>query len=132
KSQDTILVCPTMAAQAGAGAALEVGRSYCRPYVEELAAGRDVVVSKLRALAPPATAPAADRAGYVLGEVNTDLPPMQIAERLVREHKVAVVPGPAFGMTPGCAFRVAYGALQKDTVAEGIGRLVNGLHAILD
>ncbi len=35
-----------------------------------------------------------------------------------------MIPGPAFGMTDGCYFRVAYGALQKETVAEGIGRLV--------
>jgi hypothetical protein len=34
-------------------------------------------------------------------------------------------------MTSGCYFRVAYGALQKQTVAEGIGRLVVGLRAIL-
>ena len=56
---------------------------------------------------------------------------MVLGERLIREHKVAVIPGPAFGMTEGCVFRVAYGALQKDTVAEGIGRLVKGLRAIL-
>ena len=56
---------------------------------------------------------------------------MIVAERLIREHKVAVIPGTAFGMTDGCYFRVAYGALQKDTVAEGIGRLVKGLRAIL-
>jgi len=130
KSQDTILVCPTMAAQVGAVAALDVGRSYSEPYVDELADVRDVVMSQLGALAPLATVPAADGAFYVLVKVNTDLPPMLVAERLVREHKVAVVPGPAFGMTSGCAFRVAYGALQKDTVAEGVGRLVNGLRAI--
>jgi aspartate/methionine/tyrosine aminotransferase len=57
--------------------------------------------------------------------------PLAIAERLIREHKVAVTPGPAFGMADGCYFRVAYGALQKETVAEGIGRLVTGLRAIL-
>jgi hypothetical protein len=34
-------------------------------------------------------------------------------------------------MTSGCYFRVAYGALQKETVTEGIGRLVNGLRAIV-
>ena len=56
---------------------------------------------------------------------------MVLAERLIREHRVAVIPGPAFGMTDGCYFRVAYGALQKDTVAEGIGRLVKGLESIL-
>jgi hypothetical protein len=34
-------------------------------------------------------------------------------------------------MTDGCCFRVAYGALQKETVAAGIGRLVTGLRAVL-
>jgi aspartate/methionine/tyrosine aminotransferase len=63
--------------------------------------------------------------------VNTDADPMVLAERLIREHQVAVIPGTAFGMTEGCSFRVAYGALQKQTVAEGIGRLVRGLRAIL-
>ena len=130
KSQDTILVCATVAAQVGAIAALDVGRSYCEPYVAELSGVRDVVLSKLSALAPLAGVPAADGAFYVLLKVNTDLPPMQIAERLVREHRVAVIPGPAFGMTSGCYFRVAYGALQKETVTEGIGRLVDGLRAI--
>jgi aspartate/methionine/tyrosine aminotransferase len=57
--------------------------------------------------------------------------PLALAERLIREHKVAVIPGSAFGMTDGCYLRVAYGALQKDTVAEGIGRLVGGLRDIL-
>jgi aspartate/methionine/tyrosine aminotransferase len=131
KSQDTILVCPPVASQIGAAAALDVGRSYCQPHVAALGGVRDLVVSQLAALAPLATVPAADGAFYVLLKVNTDRSPMQIAERLIREHKVAVIPGPAFGMTSGCCFRVAYGALQKDTVAEGIGRLANGLSAIL-
>ena len=62
--------------------------------------------------------------------VHTTLDPMTSAERLIREQMVAVIPGPAFGMTDGCYFRVAYGALQKASVAEGIGRLANGLRAI--
>jgi len=49
----------------------------------------------------------------------------------VGEERVAVVPGTALGMTGGCYFRVAYGALQKATVAEGMGRLVKGLREIL-
>jgi aspartate/methionine/tyrosine aminotransferase len=35
-----------------------------------------------------------------------------------------------FGMEDECYLRVAYGALQKDTAAEGIGRLVEGLKQI--
>jgi aspartate/methionine/tyrosine aminotransferase len=131
KSQDTMLVCPPVASQIGAIAALDVGRAYCEPHVRELAEIRDIVVSKLAALAPLASVPAADGAFYCLLKVNTRRDPMTIAERLIREHKVAVIPGPAFGMTDGCYFRVAYGALQKATVAEGIGRLANGLRKIL-
>ena len=131
KSQDTILVCPPVASQIAAIAALEVGRRYCEPYVRELASIRDDVFAQLSALAPLATVPAADGAFYCLLKVNTDQDPMAVAERLIREHQVAVIPGPAFGMTGGCYFRVAYGALQKATVAEGIGRLVRGLRAML-
>jgi aspartate/methionine/tyrosine aminotransferase len=131
KSQDTILICPTVASQVAALASLRVGRSHSEPHVRELARIRDIVVSRLSTLAPLAEVPAADGALYCMLKVRTDLDPMVLAERLIREHRVAVIPGPAFGMTDGCYFRVAYGALQRNTVEEGIGRLVAGLRAIL-
>ena len=81
--------------------------------------------TQLSALAPLARVPAADGAFYCLLKVDTDLDPIALGERLIREHKVAVIPGPAFGMTDGCYFRVAYGALQKATGArKGSARLV--------
>jgi len=129
KAQDTILVCAPVVSQAAAAAALDVGRPYSEPHVRELAEIRDIVLRELGSLAPLAEVPAADGAFYVLLKVNAATPPMTLAERLIREHKVAVIPGPAFGMSDGCYFRVAYGALQKETVAEGIGRLVAGLRA---
>ena len=36
-----------------------------------------------------------------------------------------------FGMEDKCCLRVAYGALEKQTAAEGIGRLVQGFKQIL-
>ena len=131
KSQDTILICPTIASQEAAIAALDVGRAYCEPHVRALAEIRDIVVAKLAELGSLATVPAADGAFYCLLRVHTTREPLALAERLIREHKVAVIPGDAFGMTDGCYFRVAYGALQKATVAEGVGRLVDGLRKIL-
>lgn len=131
KSQDTILINPTIVAQVGAAAALSVGRAYCDRYLREMAEIRDIVVSELSALGSLAQVPAADGAFYVLLRVDTSMDAMTVGERLVREHRVAVIPGTAFGMTDGCYFRVAFGALQKATVAEGIGRLVTGLRAIL-
>jgi aspartate/methionine/tyrosine aminotransferase len=131
KSQDTILVCPTVISQVAAEAAMNVGRAYAAPHAAELATIHDSVVSQLSELSPLATVPAAEGAFYILLKVHTGLDPMRLAERLIREHQVAVIPGPAFGMTDGCYFRVAYGALQRDTVNEGIGRLVRGLRTIL-
>jgi aspartate/methionine/tyrosine aminotransferase len=131
KSQDTILICPPIASQEAAIAALDAGRGYCDPHVTELARVRDMVVGELAALAPRVTVPAADGAFYCLLRVDTRLEPMAICERLIREHGVAVIPGTAFGMIEGCYFRVAYGALRRETVAEGVGRLVKGLRAIL-
>jgi aspartate/methionine/tyrosine aminotransferase len=63
--------------------------------------------------------------------LDTKLKPLALVERLVREHRVAAIPGDAFGMHDGCYLRVAYGALQKETVAEGMGRLVGGLKSII-
>lgn len=130
KSQDTILICPTVASQLAAIAALETGRAYCEPHVRALAEVREIVLAELASLAPLAHVPAADGAFYCLLRVATTLDPLVLVERLIREHQVAVIPGTAFGMTDGCYLRVAYGALQKETVAEGLGRLVRGLRTI--
>jgi aspartate/methionine/tyrosine aminotransferase len=131
KVQDTVLVCPPVISQIAAVAALEVGPAYCRAHLRPLAEVRDIVFAELRSLEPVCTVPAVEGAFYCFLRVNADADPGRVAERLIREHRVAVVPGPAFGATDGCYFRIAYGALQKETVAEGIGRLVAGLRAIL-
>jgi aspartate/methionine/tyrosine aminotransferase len=131
KSQDTILICPSIASQAAALAAMDVGRAYCEPHVRELASIREIVIEQLSALSPLVRVPTADGAFYCLIKVETSEDPIALNERLIREHRVAVIPGTAFGMSGGCYFRVAYGALQKATVAEGIGRLANGLRQLL-
>jgi aspartate/methionine/tyrosine aminotransferase len=131
KSQDTILICPPVISQVAALAAVEVGRAYCEPFVRELAETRGAVLEMLRELGPLARVPPADGAFYCLLNVNTEMDPLVLTERLIREHRVAVMPGPPFGLTSGCYLRVAFGALQRETVTEGIGRLVTGLRAIL-
>jgi aspartate/methionine/tyrosine aminotransferase len=142
KVQDTILICPTVAAQEAAIAALDVGRAYSAPHVKELAVVRGLVTQALGSLGSIVTVPTAAGAFYCLIRIDDTafarasaarggrLTPLDVAEALIREHKVAVIPGTAFGMEDGCYFRVAYGALQRQTVAEGVGRLVKGLAAI--
>ena len=130
KIQDTILICPPLVSQHVALAALRVGSSYCREKVRELAAVRRLVLDALAPIADICTVPRPDGAFYCLVRVGARLEPLALVERLIREHRVAAVPGTAFGLD-GCSLRVSYGALDAGSVAEGMDRLVAGLRAIV-
>ena len=46
------------------------------------------------------------------------------------EHRVATIPGSAFEDPAPCSVRISYGALDSDSVIEGLRRLVGGLRAL--
>ena len=127
KIQDTILICAPVISQYAAIGALQAGRAYCDEKLAPIREVRRIVLNALNELKGIAAVPKADGAFYFLLRLNKKADPMQLTERLIREHRVAVIPGTAFGITDTCYLRVAYGALEKDTAAEGIGRLVKGL-----
>ena len=131
KIQDTILICPPVVSQYVATGALQVGSSYCRRQLPELAEVREILLSSLEPLGDACTVPRTEGAFYFLLKIATDLDEMELVRRLIAEHGVAVIPGQAFGTQDGCYLRVAYGALQKETAVEGIGRLASGLKTIL-
>jgi aspartate/methionine/tyrosine aminotransferase len=130
KIQDTILICPPVISQHAALGALEAGRAYCEEKIETIRSARSIVMNELEALGRLVTVPRADGAFYFLVRVETDMPPMTLVERLVREYGVGVLPGETFGID-GCAVRVAYGALTPETAREGIARFVRGLKGML-
>jgi aspartate/methionine/tyrosine aminotransferase len=129
KIQDTNLICPPLVCQAAAAAALRVGQAYCVPHVAALDVVRREVHDTLRGVADLVEAPATDGAFYVLLRVRTTTDAFTLTRRLIEKHKVAVVPGSAFGVTDRCALRVSFGALDRDSVVAGMGRLVSGLLA---
>jgi aspartate/methionine/tyrosine aminotransferase len=129
KIQDTILICPPVVSQYAAVGALEAGAAYCREKGKAIAATRELVLRELEALHPLCAVSPADGALYFLVRVDTALPAMRVVERLIDEHRVAAIPGDTFGLE-GCWLRVSYGALEHETVAEGVGRLVEGIRAI--
>jgi aspartate/methionine/tyrosine aminotransferase len=130
KIQDTILICPPVVSQYAALGALQAGFSYCQAHISAIAQVRQLVLNSLNRLQGLCTIAPADGAFYFLLKVHTQLGAFELAEQLIREHQVAVIPGTAFGMDDGCYLRLAYGALQKETAAEGIERLVRGLKTI--
>lgn len=130
KIQDTILICPPVISQFAAVGAMKEGSAYCRAKVKELGEVRALVANELKELARFCTIAPAAGAFYFFMKVQTDLDSMTMVERLIREHGVAVMPGSTFGMENGCYLRIAYAALSKETVKEGIGRFVGGVKKI--
>lgn len=131
KIQDTNLICPPVMSQLAACAALDAGRAYCAPFVAELARTREVFRRALGRVADLADVPDAPGAFYCFVRVRAAIDPMRLVERLVREHKVAVMPGSAFGIDDVCAVRLSFGALAPETAAAGVERFVTGLRAIV-
>ena len=130
KIQDTLLICPPAASQRAALAALAVGAAYPRRYLSQLDGMRHTIYEALHDPAVPCDVPAVAGAFYYLIRVHSSLDSMTLVERLIREHKVATIPGSAFAASAPCSIRISYGALEPQAVAEGVGRLVRGLRAL--
>lgn len=131
KIQDTIVICPTVISQYAALGALQTGISYCQSHLKAIRQVRQICLDYLASIQDLCMVPAADGAFYFLLNVHAEINSFELVERLIRDYKVAVIPGTTFGMTNGCYLRVAYGALQPDTVAEGMGRLTDGLKTLV-
>jgi aspartate/methionine/tyrosine aminotransferase len=131
KIQDTILICAPVISQWAAVGAMSVGKGYCDEKLGETREIRTILLNELEAIRDLVTIPRADGAFYLLLRVHANRDPMDLVCRLVEEHKVAVIPGSTFGIQDPCLLRIAYGALRKDTAAEGIGRLACGLRQVL-
>jgi len=136
KIQDTILICPPLISQYAAVGALSAGRAYCEEHLRTLAEVRSMVLDELGSISEYCDVPRVEGAFYLLLRVRTRLDALTLVERLIREHGVALIPGTAFGCDAlgcdeGCSLRLAYGALEEETVATGIGRLVRGIRAIV-
>jgi len=131
KIQDTILVCPPAASQYAAAGALTVGAAYCRAHLPELVTVRATLRDTLAEVSDLCDVPEANGAMYYLARIHAPIGSLDLATRLIREHRVAVIPGSAFGLDDRCTLRLSYGAVDANEAAEGAARLARGLRAIL-
>jgi aspartate/methionine/tyrosine aminotransferase len=127
KIQDTNLICPPVVSQLAATAALAEGRAWCMPRIAVLTEVREAVLAALAPLAPRVVVPHTRGAFYCLLRLAQPQDSLALVMRLIAQHRVAVLPGMAFGVDDPCLLRVSYGAIQRDEVVEAIGRLVEGL-----
>ncbi|MFA6147584.1 MAG: pyridoxal phosphate-dependent aminotransferase [bacterium] len=131
KIQDTVVVSGPAISQYVGLRAMQVGRAHCASHLPSLAGVRGKVLARLSDAGDLLEVPRAEGAFYLFAKANTEMSAIALSERLVREHRVAVIPGETFGVTRGCWLRIAYGSLREETAVEGIDRFVNGVRVIL-
>ncbi|MGR9106802.1 MAG: pyridoxal phosphate-dependent aminotransferase [Gammaproteobacteria bacterium] len=131
KIQDTLLICPPLISQYAALGALEAGVAYFRSKFTQISAMRDELLRRLGDLNGLVEPPDSQGAFYILLKVRTDLDDVALVDRLIRDYRVAVIPGSAFGIRGGCYLRVAYGALDPHSLEIGAGRLVEGIRGLI-
>ncbi|MGA1264510.1 MAG: pyridoxal phosphate-dependent aminotransferase [Prochlorothrix sp.] len=135
KIQDTILICPPVVSQYAALGALGVGSAYCRQFWPDLDRVRRQWLSALEPWADRCQIAPAQGAFYLFLQLDTDLSALAVTQRWIEDHRVAVIPGSAFGCQDsgsGCALRLAYGVLQGEAVDQAIDRVCSGLKALFD
>ncbi len=130
KVQDTNLICAPVPSQLLALEALEHGRGLIDPKVAQLADVRASVFDALDALGDLAQYPRTQGAFYVMVKLPGVTDALEFNRAMAQRHKVATVPGFAFGLTDTARAnyqRLSYGALAPATVAEGVDRFVRAV-----
>lgn len=130
KIQDTNVICAPAVSQYAAVGVLDAGREWVEERLESIAAVRRIALDALSSLGERVTAPRADGAFYFLVRVHRGGDSVELVECLIRKHRIAVIPGTAFGMDDGCYLRIGYGAVDAATMEEGMDRLVGGISAL--
>jgi aspartate/methionine/tyrosine aminotransferase len=131
KVQDTNLICAPRISQVAAMAALRVGKAHYDEHRPVLARVRECVLEELDKARSFCRRSEASGAFYSFLELDTPVDSQTVAERLIREHGVAVIPGNAFGLEKGCTLRVSFGALKPATAEAAVRRLTAGLTAVV-
>ncbi|MEM7401225.1 MAG: pyridoxal phosphate-dependent aminotransferase [Pseudomonadota bacterium] len=127
KIQDTILISPPVISQYAAVGALSANSDFIRNKRQAMTIKRNLVLNKLSDLNCLNDKPTSEGAFYTLLHIDSKQNDMQLAKNLIEKHKVATIPGSAFGIESGCYLRLSYGALADEFIEEGLKRLVEGL-----
>ncbi len=127
KVQDTNLICAPVVSQWVALESLRQGRASIAPHIEALAQVRTRVYEALGPLAGLAEFPRTQGAFYVLVKLPGVTDAMAFSRAMVSRHRVAAIPGFAFGLTDSARAnyqRLSFGALDPQTVEAGVQRFV--------
>lgn len=131
KVQDTIAICPAVASQKAALAALGAGRDWVRERVRGLRDNRATVRGAIEAALGKESITGGSGAIYLMVRLpGSCLEDFRAVEWLNEQHKVCVIPGSACG-APG-HIRVCYANLDSARCTEAAERLRAGLQELAE
>jgi aminotransferase len=122
KVHDALITCPTVVSQYAALAAITGEQSIVREFKDAFTKRRQIVIdalaksTKMKLIVPEGTY-------YAFVKYNFGVDDEALAIRLMREAKVAVVPGNAFGLGGENHVRISFGGDEKE-LEEGMKRFV--------
>ncbi len=128
KIHDSLVTCPTAVSQYAALAAITGDQANVRHYKDGFAKRRSIVMNalskteKLSCVLP-------EGAYYAFVKINVPVDDNELAIRLIREAKIAVVPGSAFGLGGENHVRISFGG-DETLLQEGMQRFVNYIDGI--
>ncbi len=111
--------------QAGCIAALREGEPWVKWMVERCKHGRDLVLARLGAMNRVSVIPA-DASFYLMLRVEEMGDPVEFCKRLVREARIGLAPGTAFGAGGEHYLRLCY-AQGEERLSEAMDRLAGFL-----
>ncbi|QLA16659.1 pyridoxal phosphate-dependent aminotransferase [Desulfolutivibrio sulfoxidireducens] len=122
KIHDCATICAPMPGQIAALAALTGPQDVFTGFARTLARRRDLACRRLDALAGHLDYIRPAGAFYVMARYHEDIPPMDMAVRLIREAGVITIPGDAFGPGGEQSLRLSFGAAETE-LNEAFDRL---------
>lgn len=122
KVHDSLVTCPTAVSQYAALQALEGDQSMVEEYKKAFEKRRKIVLDEL-SKTDKISVVVPEGAYYAFIKINEEVDDYDLALQLLREAKIAVVPGSAFGLGGENHLRISFGGDEK-LLKEGLQRLV--------
>ena len=128
KIHQYVMLCAPVMGQVGALEAIRSAEEDKNNMVQEYRLRRNMFVAGLNRIGLPTHVP--EGAFYAFPSVKgTGLSDTEFAERLLTEHRVAVVPGSVFGVGGKNNLRCAY-AVSRKQLTEALGRMESFLNGL--
>jgi len=130
KVQDAVVICAPVISQLAALFALRGELTFLDYYNKMLKRNRDYVISRLDEI-PNITYVKPKGAFYIFPRYSGNIPSRDLAFKILKEYKLLVLPGSAFGRYGEYHLRITFGSQTYEELEVGMDRLKDALTNLL-